>query len=493
MLLCLDEMEGNGLIEQTKRAVVLLLLLAACVYVYATTNTSDQDPFLVTDYSRLRAVKVDRVVPGKEEAQLITLLKEAREKQLTVSIAGQRHSQGGHTYYKDGIVVDMTSFNRILAFDPNNLTIRVQAGATWADIQNHINAYGLAVKTMQSQNIFTVGGSISINAHGRDIRQGSMIKSVISFRLLTADGEIKQVSRSENSDLFPLALGGYGLFGIILDVTLELTVDEVYQVTNDFISVDAYSNYFMNEVMADPDKRMHIARISVAPDNFLTDMYALNYTLDRSVPLAAYNKLSIREQGVLPSKLLFHLNRASDWGKNTFWSLQKMHFATQNNKRISRNNAMRSESAFMEYTVASKNDLLQEYFVPVSEFAGFVDDLRQMLPEEQLNLLNITVRYVDEDQEAMLSYAREGMFALVCLFHMPLSDTGQLKAKESIQKIIDQLIAHRGTYYLPYAPFPTVEQFQTVYPRSKQFFGQKEQYDPTRLFSNYFYEDYKGD
>ncbi|UQZ86579.1 putative decaprenylphosphoryl-beta-D-ribose oxidase [Paenibacillus konkukensis] len=473
-----------------KKTIVLLLLAAVCLYQYKLLDSADQDPYLVTDYSRLHPVKVERVAEGREERQLADLMQEARRKHLTISIAGQRHSQGGHTYYKDGIVVDMTTFNKVLSVDPAARTVRVQAGATWKDVQDAVNPYGLSVKTMQSQNIFTVGGSISINAHGRDIRNGSLIKSVESFRLLTADGSVTQVSRTENAELFPLALGGYGLFGIILDVTLSLTEDEVYRVNTDAVSVEEYARYFADKVQGNPDVHMHIARISVAPDHMLDQMYAINYTVDREAPLQNYNRLSDVEKGVIPSKLLFHLNRAFDWGKNGFWRLQQLYFSMQQNSRISRNNAMRSESEFMEYRQAGENDLLQEYFIPVDQFAGFVHSLRSVLTQEELNLLNITVRYVNEDNEAMLSYAQQNMFALVCLFNMPLSDEGQAKARRSIQNVLDRVLAHQGTYYLPYAAFPTQAQFQQAYPRYREFGEQKAKYDPQRLFMNYFYEQY---
>ncbi|KMZ44784.1 MULTISPECIES: FAD-binding oxidoreductase [Bacillales] len=476
-----------------KKSMTLLLLVALCLVNYRLLDTIDQDPFLITDYSRLHPVKVERVVDGKEEEQLIHLLKEAGDKNLTVSIAGQRHSQGGHTYYKDGIVVDMTHFNKIVSFDPAAKVIRVQAGATWKDIQDKVNPYGLSVKTMQSQNIFTVGGSISINAHGRDIRNGSLIKSVESFRLLTSKGEIKQVSRTENADLFPLVLGGYGLFGIILDVTLTLTEDEIYRTTSEAMTVDEYSNYFLSQVKSNPDIHMHYARISVAPDHFLTDMYAINYTVDKTVPLIEHNTLKATEDLVIPTKLLFHLNRSFDWGKNMFWNLQQKFFQVQQNNVISRNNAMRSETEFMEYRGIGKNDLLQEYFIPVDQFADFVHRLKTILPQENLKLLNITVRYVNQDEEATLSYAREDMFALVCLFNVSLEEQGQSSFKKGIQRIIDEVIRHRGTYYLPYAAYPSLEQFQAVYPRYKEFFVKKDQYDPEHLFMNYFYEQYKGE
>ncbi|MFD0677831.1 MULTISPECIES: FAD-binding oxidoreductase [unclassified Paenibacillus] len=476
-----------------KKGIALLVLTALCFFNYVKNDTLEQNPFLITDYSRLQPVKVERVAKGREEQQLIQLVNEAKEKKLTVSIAGQRHSQGGHTYYKDGIVVDMTGYNKILSFDPIAQKIRVQAGATWKDIQEKINPYGLSVKTMQSQNIFTVGGSISINAHGRDLRNGSMIKSVESFRLLTADGQIKQVSRTENEDMFPLALGGFGLFGIILDVTLTLTEDEVYRVRTDTVNVGLYSRYFAEQVKSNPDVHMHIARISVAPGSFLTDMYAVNYTADKSPPLSKYNRLKTREAWVIPTKALFNLNRSSDWGKDVFWSLQTYYFSNQKDTWISRNNAMNSESEFMEYHEAGKNDVLQEYFIPMDRFNGFVQSLKTVLQEENLNLLNITVRYVNEDEEAVLSYARKDMFALVCLFNVSLSNEEQATTKQSIQKVLNEVIRHEGTYYLPYASYPSQAQFEEVYPRHRLFFDKKDQYDPEHLFMNYFYEQYKGE
>lgn len=473
-----------------KKGIALLLLVALSVFQYARTSSADQDPYLVTDYSRLHPVKVERVVRGEAETQLTALVKEAKEKGLTISIAGQRHSQGGHTYYEDGIVVDMTSYNKIIAVDPEEKTIVAESGATWEDVQEAINPYGLSVKTMQSLNTFTIGGSISINAHGRDIRNGSLIKSVQSFRLLTAEGAILNVSRTENEELFPLALGGYGLFGIILDVTLDLIEDEVYRETTVTMKLNQYSDYFQNEVLPNPDIRLHIGRISVAPDGYFTEAFAKNYTVDSSLLLADHNKLKSNENWVAPGKMLFHLNRSSDWGKNLQWSLQTYFFVEQKDKIISRNNAMRAASEFMEYNEPGANDLLQEYFIPVDQFNHFVPRLGEIVREADLNLLNVTIRYVNKDNEAVLSYAKEDMLALVCLFHAPLSKKGQLKMKLGVERIIDELTDYGGSYYLPYIAYPTLEQFQAIYSNQALFFQKKKQYDPNGLFMNYFYEQY---
>ena len=62
--------------------------------------------------------------------------------------------------------------------------IRVGAGATWAQIQNEANHLGLAVKVMQASNVFSVGGSLSVNCHGWDHQAGSLVNTVNSIKII---------------------------------------------------------------------------------------------------------------------------------------------------------------------------------------------------------------------------------------------------------------------------------------------------------------------
>src|SRR5699024_1047111 len=173
--------------------------------------------------------------------------------------------------YPNATMIDMKGYNDILHINPKEQTITVQAGATWDDVQQALNPYNLAIQVSQSQNIFTVGGSISANVHGRDIRNDSLIETVESFRLLLADGEIIEVSREENADLFRYVIGGYGLFGLILDVTLSVTNDELYEHDVAMFDYEAYPAFIEDKVVGDEDVKMHLARISTAPDSFLTE------------------------------------------------------------------------------------------------------------------------------------------------------------------------------------------------------------------------------
>src|SRR5207249_5980629 len=136
-------------------------------------------------------------------------------------------SRRRHTRSKRDWSSDVCSSD--LSLDVPGKRITVQSGITWEKIQDTVNSSGLAVKAMQSDNNFTVGGSLSANAHGRDLEFSTDRKSVVGFRIMLADGSVVHSSRTENAELFRLAIGGYGMFGIILEVDLELAENSVYQ------------------------------------------------------------------------------------------------------------------------------------------------------------------------------------------------------------------------------------------------------------------------
>ncbi|WP_253352954.1 FAD-binding oxidoreductase [Priestia megaterium] len=441
------------------------------------------------DVARLLPTKVKEIKHGTTEKQLKDWVKTASQHHEKIAISGMQHSQGGQTYYPNAILLDMKQYNKIVDYKPRQKEITVQSGTTWNDIQQYIHKDGLALQVMQSQNIFTVGGSISVNVHGRDIRYGSLMDTVKSMRLLQADGSIIEISRTKHPELFSLVNGGYGLFGVILDVTLRLTDDEWYE--DEIIRLDyrQYTAYFKNYVQHNPDVRMHMARISVSPNQLLTDMYVTNYRLSSQNTSTVKEPLKTEKIVALP-KFMLGLSRYSDWGKDMLWETQKAYFLRQNGRLETRNNVMRSESDFMEYESVSRTEVLQEYFVPVDEFASYIDDLREVLATEKLNLLNITVRYVEKDNKAVMSYAKDDMFALVLLINQKKDHQGMADTQRVVRKMVDVTLQHQGSYYLPYYGYPSKKQLEEAYPHTTAFFNLKRKYDQNETFVNLFYKEY---
>lgn len=127
---------------------------------------------------------------------------------------------GGQSIAPDGIVLDMRHFNT-LRLAPSRDSVVAGVGAQWTDLIRYLNDYGLSPRTMQSYSSFSVGGTLAVNAHGITTDY-TLAESVLAFHIVLADGSEVDVSRNAEDEyirnLFSLALGGYGLFGIITEV-----------------------------------------------------------------------------------------------------------------------------------------------------------------------------------------------------------------------------------------------------------------------------------
>src|SRR6266404_1728594 len=223
-----------------------------------TDQTEKLPPGYVDAVSRMNKTQVSEVweIPADSQAaeqQLRKLLRKAQAAGLPVSIAGARHSMGGHTIYPGGITINMLPFN---GMELDERILHVQAGARWSEVIPYLDKRGRSIEVMQSDNSFTVGGSLSVNCHGWQYGRSPIASTVESFRLMNADGSVLRCSRSENKELFSLALGGYGLFGIILDVDLRLVPNERLRLEQYVVPVDGALESFERKILERPGVSM---------------------------------------------------------------------------------------------------------------------------------------------------------------------------------------------------------------------------------------------
>lgn len=474
-----------------------LLIVAAllCLAVPgACASGHGEEPLVVQDVSRLHSARVGAVVAHERVRELQAAVEEADRRGLRISIAGSRHSQGGHTFYPDALVLDMRAFDEILFIDTEGRRLGVQSGATWAAVQEALQPHGLAVRTMQSSNVFTVGGTLSANAHGRDLRRTQVIETVESFRLLRADGSIVTVSRAEHPELFGLVIGGYGLFGVILDVVLRVAPDEVLERRHRSLALEDLPTYIQDRVVTDTTASLMIARPSIAPSSLFEEVELTTWHRTEAEPPPGFFALQ-DERNVRRDRFFFDLSRRSRWGKELRWWLQRRIVEDAGEGQlISRNNAMRPPTAaiaFLDYRSTRRTDILQEYFVPTHALVSFAKAVRGIVVEERANLLSATIRWVTPNDEVVLAYApRDNAFALVLLFNQELSDRGIERARRLTRRLVDAAIDHGGTYYLTYQLYPDDDQIRAAYPRLDAFFEKKRQYDPEERFMNQFYARY---
>lgn len=442
----------------------------------------------VDDASRMNRTRVAEVwkIPadGREaEEQLAELLKRAAREGLRVSIAGARHSMGGHTISPQGLVIDMLPINR-MQLNERTGVLHVQAGARWAEIIPYLDRRGRSVAVMQSDNSFTVGGSISVNCHGWQFGRPPISSTVESFRLMTADGHVVRCSRTENQELFSLALGGYGLFGVILDVDLQTVPNERYQLDQSIVPLADALPTFDETVHGQPDVAMVYARMGIVPDRFLEEVIINVLRVD---PAADGTIPRLAEPGMVElRRSLFRGSAGSDYGKQLRWQAETKLQPHLGGRHFSRNQLLNESVEIFQNRSAASTDILHEYFIPREGLAQFVEDLRRVVPRHKANLLNVTIRHIDADKDTFLRYADQPMFSFVMLFTQPRTPQADAAMQSMTIELIDAALQAGGRYYLPYRLHATVEQFHRAYSQAREFFELKRKYDPHELFQNQF-------
>jgi FAD/FMN-containing dehydrogenase len=479
---------------------VLLMLVLAAHPIFHLVKTAWNDrneivptpPGKINDASRLDETSVAKIwkIPADEkaaEAQLAGLLQFARTNHLKVSIAGARHSMGGHVIYPDGIVIDMLPFNR-MELDGTNLVLHVQAGARLSEVIPFLNKRGLSVEVMQSNDDFSIGGSLSVNCHGWQFNRPPIDCTVLSFRLMLADGRIVKCSRTENQELFSLVLGGYGLFGIILDVDLRVVPNERFTIERLIVPASDYIKTLFKQTSGTNDIEMVYGRLRVTADDFLQEGIINIFHRLPSANLLV-TPLGQSKSRELP-RVIFRGGVNDDYGKELRWNAEKYFSPVLSGDVFERNAILCEPSDWFSDHSTNSTDILVECFVPPKQFNPFLAELRKVIPKNQADLLNVTVRDINRDDDSYLRYADKNMISLVMLFSQARDATGEEKMSKLTQEIVAAALRHDGRYYLPYRLHATPEQFNEAYPQAEKFFELKRKYDPDELFQNEFYLKY---
>ncbi len=479
----------------------LICVVALCVGLFFVLGISERgDPIpdkkerenantkqnIVTDVTELYPVKVLGIVVPHSVEDIVTAVKENDH----VSIGGGRNSMGGETASTRAVQIDMREYTKILSINPAQKEITVQAGIRWRDIQDAIDPYHLSVMIMQTYSNFTVGGSLSVNVHGRYVGLGPIILSVKQFTIVLADGSIVTASPTENPDIFYSAIGGMGGIGVISDVTLYLADNVNVERTRKVVSTDEYWSYFKDNIRSNKDVVFHNG-----------DMYPPNFERISAVSWSRTDKAPTTEELLIP--------RAQDyWKERIAWVvISEWPFGRWIREHLiepwifsgtppvhTRNYEASYDLAELEPKERSSSSyVLQEYFVPVEHFDEWVPKMKKVFLDNDVNILNVSIRHALPDSGAKLAWAPTESFAFVVYYKQGTDDESRAHVAQWTREMIDEALAVGGTYYLPYQPHATDDQFHRAYPHATEYFRIKKQYDPTDKFTNTLWDKYYSD
>ncbi|MEZ5646096.1 MAG: FAD-binding protein [Burkholderiaceae bacterium] len=439
---------------------------------------------------------------------------------LPMAVAGMRHSQGGHTALAGGRMLVTETYNGVRppvgssSDNPPDHAV-VDAGATWSEIHRRVCNFRRSTRVQQSSAHFSVGGSLSVNCHGREVRWGPVSDTVEEITVLTGTGEILQASAAENTALFRAVLGGYGACGMILSARLSLAPNRMLYRNWDQLSVRDYEPVIQRYASLPkathpfhptPDAlHLHHAWVNVSEHGYMDQV--ISYTAKEEQVITSGNHeghtawaYRLKAEGWGTSELLragWAVSRLEPGFRTEVWKRLTSRVNNPSGMEEMRINLLREDVLFTSSRGDTEGvDLLQEYFVPLDKLTAFLNDLKAIFPFDNTStdvaLLSSTIRLVKAEwvnPAPLLSYCRGKAMAGVAIdAHVKRDAHGAptAKAADRFRQAIDAALNRGGTYYLPYHRFATPDQFKAGYPHCKDWLDVVKRYNPDRRFSNEF-------
>ncbi len=450
-------------------------------------------------HSRLNPTRVARIVPADSIDTLRTAVRAARREGRAVCVAGGRHAMGGQQFATDGVLLDTRSLSRVLSFDMDRGLIEVEAGLQWPELLVYLTStqagrervWTFAQKQTGADRL-TMGGSLSANVHGRGLTLPPFIGDVESFTLLDGEGDLRRCSRTENAELFRLAVGGYGLFGCIYSVTLRLVPRRKVERVVEVREVDGLSEAFAARIREGYLYGDFQYATDAGADDFMRrGVFSCYRPIDDPAPLdPGHKELGAREWGEL--LYLAHADKSKAFAgyaayyRSTngqrYWSdeHQMSYYPDDYHRALDR-----------RLGSGPATEGITEIYCERTALERFMADVRAYARRDAVNIVYGTVRLIEPDTESFLAWAKKPYACVIFNLHIEHSAAGRARARDAFRRLIDIGIAHGGSYYPTYHRHALRRQVETCYPQFAAFLASKRRHDPHERFQSDWYRHYK--
>ncbi|MGX7823600.1 FAD-binding protein [Actinokineospora sp. 24-640] len=398
---------------------------------------------------------------------------------------GLGRSYGDPAQNAGGLVVDMTGLRRIHSIDADSGLAVLDAGVDLDQLMRAALPFGLWVPVLPGTRQVTVGGAIGCDIHGKNHHSaGSFGNHVRSMDLLTADGQVRTVTPDTDAELFWATIGGMGLTGIILRVTLRLKhIESAYFVvdtdrtssleeTLELFSDGSDSNYDYSMAWFDSistDGRLGRAvfsRGSLATVDQLPKKKRANplrfdapqlLTLPDVFPNGLANKLTFRTLGEL------WYRKAPKRGRGQIQNLTAFYHPLD---LFGEWNRAYGTNGFLQY----------QFIIPFEEDAALRHIVRRVAESGHVSFLNVLKRMGDANP-APLSFPRPGWTITV--------DFPIVAGLQAFCDELDELVLGvNGRLYLAKESRTSPETIHRMYPRLDEWRKTRQAVDPDGLFTS---------
>jgi len=449
-------------------------------------------------HSQLNWTRVRELLTPSNVQELADAVRRASRKGLPISISGCRHSMGGQQFATDSICIDTRPLNRVISFDRERGLIEAEAGIQWPDLiraylerqRDMAHQWGIAQK-QTGADTFTLGGSLSSNVHGRGLTMKPLISNVEAFALIDADGKTIRCSRTENDELFRLAIGGYGLFGIISTVTLRLVRRQKLRRVVAIIEAGDLAERFDERIKQEFRYGDFQFSVNEKSSDFLQrGVFSCYQPIDEREPIVAEKQF--RDDDWLDLLRLAYTDREKAFKRysdfylstdgQTYWSDTNQLSAYLPNYAQKLRGQIGGEESSL---------IITEIYIPRADLADFLRQAAELLRSNRTIVIYGTVRLIEKDHESFLAWAKESYACIIFNLLTPHTPAGIEASARSFRGLIDLAMDRGGNYYLTYHKFAEPAQVMACYPQFKKFLDLKTKYDPTERFQSDWYRHYR--
>ena len=458
------------------------------------------NPQWVNDvHSQLNRTRVIGIAQPSSTEEVRALVREARAAGRGLSVAGSRHAMGGQQFGTDTVLIDGRAL-RGFELDPDSGTVEVGAGVEWPELIEQLVAqqgggagsWGIVQKQTGADRL-SIGGALSANAHGRGLALKPIVGDVEAFTLVDAVGDVHRCSRTENAELFGLAIGGYGLFGVITSVRLRLAPRRKLERVVEVGTIADLSQRFADRIAQGYLFGDFQYSTDLASDGLLREgVFSCYRPVDPDTPMPREQAALSRDDwmGLLA---LAHLDRAEAFRRyasyyqgtsgQLYWS--DTHQLSTYIEDYHRLLASRLGER------ASGTEMISELYVPRTDLARFLEQVRADFLAHRVNLIYGTIRLTLRDDETFLPWASQSWACVIFNLHTQHDPAALEQTADHFRRLIEIARGFGGSYFLTYHRWAEREQVLACYPQFPAFLAAKLRYDPEERIQSDWYRHYR--
>jgi FAD/FMN-containing dehydrogenase len=452
-------------------------------------------------HSQLNATVVDHIARPASLGDVRAAVSGARALRMPISISGGRHAMGGQQFGTATKLVDMRSMDRVVEFDRERGEIEAEAGIMWPALLGYLkeaqrgrdDAWGIVQKQTGADRL-TLGGALAANAHGRGLAFQPIVEQIEAFTIVDHTGEVKRCSRTENADLFRLAVGGYGLFGIVTSIRLRLWRRRKVERVVERREIGGLMEAFERRIA----------------DGFLYGdfQYATDSNRESFMRRGVFScyRPAPPETPLTPNPRRFH---PEDWARLTYYAHthKSLAFRVYSKRYIETSGQIYwaddqlsaayvdDYHATIDRRVGAKvkaTEMITEIYVPRPAFESFMEEARGELRERRANVIYGTVRLIEAESTTFLRWAKQRYACVIFNLHVEHTPEAIARAADAFRALVDLAIRRDGSFYLTYHRWATRELVEACYPKFAEFLAAKRERDPEEIFQSDWYRHYRG-